>query len=236
MIQFNLTRQISTKELNRLVAKEVRSQQILLPRASQKMLKEMVAVLREIEEKKMPKHLVLRKLPENLGYGIFLHPEAKPIQKGELIGPYAGILSLEPQNDQDDSSYAFAPLADIHLSKEEQERFDSKRRYHPRRLYILNLDAAKKGNFTRFINHSDKPNVEAQYLSVPKNSFGLEPMPLEVFYFAKNRIRPCEQLLVSYEDGDEKSYWGACGIAPYPMTPKTFTLSKTLRVMKTVQK
>lgn len=231
-MQFKLTRQVTSKELNRLIAREVRSQQVLLPRASAKVLRQVADVSREIEKNRVPEHLVLRKLPENLGYGIFLHPKAKPIQKGELIGPYSGILSLEPQHDQDDSSYAFAPLADINLSKEEQKQFDAKRRFSPRRLYILNLDAAKKGNFTRYINHSDKPNVEAQYLSVPKNHYGIEPMPLEVFYFAKKMIRPGEQLLVSYEDGDEKSYWGACGIEPYPMTPKTFTLSKSLKVTK----
>lgn len=184
-----------------------------------------------IEEKGLPPTLVCRKLPRPLGYGIFLHPKAKPIPRGALIAPYSGVLGLEPQYDPDDSDYAFAPLADILLTKDEQALFDPKRRYHPRRIYLLNLDGQRMGNFTRFINHSYKPNIIIHYQRVPKNRFGLTPMPLEVLYFAKKTIRPGEQLVVSYEDPKDKTYWGPQGIEPYPLEPTTFTLSSSLRVV-----
>jgi len=71
-----------------------------------------------------------------------------------------------------------------------------------------------------------------RYLRIPKNRFGLEPMALEVIYFAKKKIWPGEQLLVSYEDGEEQTYWGVMGIKPYPLTPKTFQLSESLRLIK----
>ncbi len=230
-MRFKLQRQASTPELNKLISKELKRQEVLIPKASSKILKEIAEVCRTIEEKGLPDHLVCKKLPKSLGHGIFLHPKAKPIEKGSVIAPYSGKLSLESQNDPDDSDYAFAPLAEILLTKEEQALFDPSRRHHPRRLYVLNLDAQKIGNFTRFINHSDKPNIEAEFLQIPKNSYGLSPAPLEVIYMAKKRILPGEQLLISYEDGDEKSYWGVMGITPYPLTPKTFRLSSSLKVI-----
>ncbi|MBS0625809.1 MAG: SET domain-containing protein-lysine N-methyltransferase [Verrucomicrobia bacterium] len=130
---------------------------------------------------------------------------------------------MEPENDPEDSDYAFAPMGEMLLHKEEQALFDPKRKFHSRRHYALKLDAAKNGNFTRFINHSDEPNVRIEYMRIPKNSLGLAVAPLEVIYFAKKTIHPGEQLLVSYE-GDENSYWGAMGIKPYPLFPKTFVL------------
>lgn len=230
-MKHKLSRQLTTNTLNKLISREIKKQNLSIPTCSKKTLQEMASLLPLIEKKGLPPSLVCRKLPHSLGYGIFLHPKAEPITRGTLIAPYSGLLSLEPQYDPDDSDYAFAPLADIRLKSKEQALFDPKRRYHPRRLYILNLDAQKQGNFTRFINHSEKPNLIIHYQRVPKNPYGLAPTPLEVFYFAKKAIRPGEQLLVSYEDPKEKTYWGAMNIKPYPLEPKTFTLSPSLRVV-----
>jgi hypothetical protein len=87
----------------------------------------------------------------------------------------------------------------------------------------LDLDAHKVGNFTRFINHSAKPNVEAHFLRIPKNSLGIAPSLFEIVYIASKTIRPGEQLLVCYE-GDDNSYWGALRIKPFAMTPRTFLI------------
>jgi hypothetical protein len=187
-------------------------------------LKEIAAISREIRKRGLPKHLVLKKLRGKLGYGVFLHPKARPIRKGAVIAPYAGVVLLEPQNDDGGSDYAFSLLPDLVLSREEQQALDPKRKYHPRRLYSLDLDADQKGNFTRFINHSAKPNVEAHFLRIPRNALGVPPAPFEIIYMANQTIEPGEQLLVCYED-EEKSYWGALGIKPFPMTPKTFRLN-----------
>src|SRR5690606_41421034 len=93
------------------------------------------------------------------------------------------------------------------------------------------LDARHKGNFTRFINHSENPNLAAYTISVPKNPFGIAPSPIEVVYFAKKKIRPGEQLLVSYEDG-AKNYWNRSMGNPFPMTPQTFLLRTVLKLPK----
>lgn len=221
-MKYNLPRAIIEPEMAKIIVREIRAQKMPVTRASAKQLKQIAEVCRIIEKEELPKHLVCKKI-KGMGYGIFLHPKAKPILKGEVIAPYSGRVTFFPQNESDDSGYAFSPLLDIHLSKEEQKKFDPKRRYHPRRLYALDIDAIKEGNFTRFINHSEKPNVEADPMKIPPNRFGLEPSPLEVIYLAKKTIRPGEQLLISYE-GEEKSYWNSMGIKPVPVTPRTYLL------------
>jgi hypothetical protein len=231
-MRFKLPRQVTNAELNKLISREIKRQEILIPKASNKTLQEIAKVCREIEEKGFPDHLICKKLPKSLGHGMFLHPKAKPIEKGTVIAPYSGQLSLEAQNDPEDSDYAFAPLSEILLcAKEEQTLFDPSRRYHPRRYYVLSLDAQNIGNFTRFINHSEKPNIEAHFLRIPKNSFNLSPGPLDVIYMAKKKVLPGEQLLVSYEDGEEDSYWGPLGITPYPLFPNTFHLTEDMKVV-----
>jgi len=198
---------------------------------SRKNLKELAEVSQAIEKTGCPKHLICKKLSNRLGAGIFLHPDAKPILKGQVIASYAGVISVVVQNEPDeDGSYAFAPLEDFYLSKDEQIIFDKKNKYHPRRLYALKLDALKKGNFTRFINHSEKPNIVADALAIPANPFGLTPAPIEIIYVAKKTILPGEQLLISYEAG-EKTYWKLFNIKPFPMTSKSFRLSPTCKLI-----
>jgi SET domain-containing protein len=122
-------------------------------------------------------------------------------------------------------------LEKIHLTKEEQQIYHKKAAFHATRNYSLLIDAIKKGNFTRYINHSEEPNVVAALCRIPaKNSYGLSKAAIEVIYFSKKIIRPGEQLLVSYEDG-EKSYWKASKIKPFVMTPKTFRLSPSLKLI-----
>jgi hypothetical protein len=216
LMAFNLKRQKVSPEIVQIVARNWKQKDLDAYRLSKKNQKELADVLEEIEKWTIPRYLVLKKLKKKLGKGIFLHPKAQPILRGQLIAPYAGEVSIVVQNQVDDACYAFDPVTDLHLTKEEQKRFDPKNRYHPRRLYSLKLDAEKRGNFTRFINHSSQPNVIAYLVSTQKH-------PYEIIYFAKKKIRPGEQLLVSYED-EEKSYWGALGIKPFPMTPRTFRI------------
>lgn len=229
-MKFKLPRQTSVQNIYSFVAKEVRKQDLYVICATPKHLKEMAKICQSIEKEGLPQYLVQKKLPSNLGYGIFLHPKAEPLLKGQMVAPYAGELSFYPQNAPDDSVYAFAPLNDIRFTQKDQKSFDPNRRYHPRRLYSLNVDAVSKGNFTRFINHSDTPNIVAELMRIPSNTLGLEPSPLEVVYFVKKTIRPGEQLLVCYED-EENSYWGPIGIKPFPLTPRTFQLDASLKII-----
>lgn len=223
-MKFNLKRQIISEEIVKIVLKTWTNKELDPYRLTKKNLKELDEVCQQIEKWSLPKNFVRKKLQGKLGYGIFLKPDAKPILKGSLIAPYAGEVSIVVQNEEDDADYAFDPVTDFYLTKVEQERFDPKNRYHPRRLYSLKLDAKKKGNFTRFINHSEKPNVVAYLVSTRAN-------PFEIVYFAKKMIQPGEQLLVSYENG-EKCYWSALGIKPFPMTPRTFKLSTQSRLAR----
>lgn len=222
-MKFRLERQEIDEKLRDLCAVLIKRNKIDVPKASKKIIDGLPSIFAEIRKRGLPSYLVIQKLQGNLGRGVFLHPEAKPIEKGAPIAPYSGKVSLRPQALSDDSDYVFNLISDVRLTKEEQAVWDPDRRYHPRRLYSLDLDAEKKGNFTRFINHSDAPNVEAEFVRIPRNPPGLAPAPFEVVYVAKKRILPGEQLLVCYE-GEDNSYWGALKIKPFPMTPKTFTL------------
>ena len=214
-----------------LLTKEIRKQKLHVTRASKQRMGEMVAISRWIQKQGLPKYLVCRKLPGKLGRGIFLRANAKPIERHQMIAPYAGDISVVPEYAEDDSAYVFSPVSKFRLSREEQRLFDPKGCYHPRRLYSIKLDALRRGNFTRFINHSEEPNIIACAFRTPqRNPFGLEAAPIEIVYIAKRRIYPGEQLLISYEP-EEKSYWGAFGIRPYPMTAKTFQIAPSLRLI-----
>lgn len=229
-MKFKLFRPVYKEEIAKILYRATRKHKREFIKASKKKLREL-ANLTGIAREGIPKHLVCKKLPGDLGYGIFLHPKAKPILKGEVVAPYSGEVSLLPQNLPDDSAYAFAPLSDILLTREEHRMLGNGLRYHPKRRYWLNIDAEKQGNFTRFINHSEKANVVAELFCIPPNSFGLDPAPIEVLYLAKKRIEPGQQLLVNYE-GDDKSYWSAMGIKPIAITPETFRLNTSLKIIR----
>jgi hypothetical protein len=197
---------------------------------SKKAILELKSCCEAIKKEGLPSFLVHQKLPDPLGYGIFLHPKAKPLKRGFLIGSYSGEVVIKPKKEPDESAYAFAPEDDFKILKKEFLELELKGTFSSSRLYTLYIDADKKGNFLRFINHSEKPNIEARLLRVPKNNDGLETSPLEVFYFVKKNIEPGEQLLVCYED-EEKSYWGALNIEPSPIFPKTYRLDKNLKLI-----
>jgi hypothetical protein len=230
-MKYQLSRQLDNEEIRAVIAREVRRQKIYLPALPKNYLKELAQVEQEIEKQGLPKYLVLKKLPGKLGYGIFLHPKAKPILRGQIIAPYTGEVMFVPQNVVDDSAYAFELMEKIILTRAEQGRLDGKHRYHPRRRYCVHVEALKKGNFTRFINHSEQPNVVAGLYKIPTNPYGLLPSPLEVIYRAQKKIHPGEQLLVCYE-GDDASYWSAMGIKPIPIIPTTFQLNSLLKLVK----
>ncbi len=227
-MKFRLQRQEINKSLLLFCSNKIKKNKIDVPRASKKVVEGMPAVLKGIRKNGLPNYLLIKKLKGKLGYGIFLHPKAKPILKGAPIAPYSGKVILFPQNLDDDSDYAFTLISDLRLTREEQSKWDPARRYHPRRLYSVDLDAHKKGNFTRFINHSEKPNIEAQFVQIPPNTVGLLPVPFELIYVAKKTIHPGEQLLVCYE-GEDKSYWGK--IKPSPVTSKTFLLNSSCEIV-----
>lgn len=210
-------------DILKIILREVGKQKLGLLRANDSHLSQLAKVAKEIEKQGLPDFLVCKKLPNNLGWGIFLSPDANPLKKGQVLAPYTGDTLIVPQNVADDALYAFEPLSNIELTKEEQRRYHPKAAYRPKRHYSLHVDAEKNGNFTRFINHSEKPNVIAELVRIPKNRFGVPESPLAVIYFISETVNPGEQLLVSY-DGDDHSYWSALDIKPFPLFPRTFYL------------
>lgn len=228
-MRYRLPRQIVKPLVASIVTREMNKLFIDPIRPTRKNLKQMNQVVQVIQKKGLPDNLIRKKLPCDLGYGIFLHPAAEPIEKGQVIAPYSGEVSIGSDSDFDDSSYAFSCFSGIRLLKKEHRLVDKKKPYHPRRQYELKLDAEKKGNFTRFINHSDQPNVIAELVKIPPNAYGLKPAPAEIVFFALETIQPGEQLLVSYE-AEKGSYWGSMDIKPFRMTPQTFCLTPKLRL------
>ena len=229
--RYNLPRPEFSSELVSILKREVDRQNIELDKLTIKQKRQFQEVNEEILEKSIPHRYVLKKLPSKLGSGIFLHPSEKAMQKGEVIASYSGSVSIAPQNLEDEGgSYVFSPLDKILLTREEQKKYDRKNQYHPKRYYYLKIDASKKGNFTRYINHSEQPNVVA-CLSHIKDNYGKETV-CEVIYMCKNKILPGEQLLVSYEDGEE-SYWKAMGFSPKLVLPDTFKLNSKLELIST---
>ena len=224
-MKFKLFRQLIDQNFNKLVSRIVREKKLLVTPASNKRLEELLRISQMIENEGLPKFLSCQKLPHQLGKGIFLKKDTQPLQRNALIAPYAGKVSLVPENLYDDSGYIFSLLSRFCLTQDEQARFDPTRKFHPRRFYSIEIDALKQGNFTRYINHSENPNVYAGCFSIGKNNpFDLTPSPMEIFYIAKRKIYPGEQLLISYEE-EEGSYWDPMKVKPFPMDPSTFKSS-----------
>lgn len=229
-MKYKLPRPVFSETLIKMLNREAEKQELYLTKASNKVMQELKVMCDIIKKSGLPDMLVLKKLPQPMGYGIFLHPKARPLKKGKVLGSYGGNTCVLPQNLPDESAYAFAPMEDLTLLKTEQAILDPKRNHHPSRKYVFNIDAENEGNYTRFINHSEKPNVLARLLVIPKNKHGLTPSPMEVIYSIKKTVNPGEQLLVSYEDGEE-SYWSVLKIKPEPIFPHTFTLDESLNLI-----
>src|SRR5579872_6407463 len=101
-MEFKLPRQKISRELSILATRKIRQNKIYIPRATKNNLRELAAISKEIQDVALPKYLVRKKLKGNLGYGIFLRPDAKPILKGEAIAPYSGEVFIVPKHQDDD--------------------------------------------------------------------------------------------------------------------------------------
>lgn len=108
---------------------------------------------------------------DEVGYGIFA---AQNISRGQLIGEYTGIVKkVDFSNNIKDYDYAwgFPP---------------------PTKCIVDSKDA---GNFTRFINHSDNPNVIMIYVRINKC--------WHLAYVANQDIKKDQQILAHYGN----PYW-----------------------------
>ena len=101
------------------------------------------------------------------------------IPKGSYVGEYTGIVKKRSRKIMNNNVYCLSYI--IHPLK---------------RNYVI--DAKEKGNFTRFINHSNHPNLES--VSVVLNDI------LHMVFFSIKDIEPNSQLTFDYGDEFWKSF------------------------------
>jgi SET domain-containing protein len=129
----------------------------------------------------------LQYIDEQIGHGAFADDD---IEEGQMIGEYTGIVTERYQLRDFDSSYGWSLIAP------EYQR-DSQR--------FLFVDARRAGNFTRFINHSNYPNIKA--ITIYSHD------EWHMVYIAARLIKKGEQLLVDYGIG----YWAHKTCKPIEM-------------------
>ncbi len=118
----------------------------------------------------------IRFINEIIGYGVFAEKE---ILANTYIGEYTGDLRKRTFWEDKKNKYLFEYyLGELMTSK-----------------YLI--DAQERGNHTRFINHSDYPNVEP----IAVIAEGI----LRIIFFSKRKIAPGEQLCYDYGEG----YWNS---------------------------
>lgn len=123
---------------------------------------------KEIAEGYLPK-INIQWLGEELGFGVFAEKDILP---GQFIGEYTGLVRKRKRFADKKNHYCF-------------EYTIGDWRRNP---YII--DAEKQGNHTRFINHSDVPNLETFSVFSGK--------AMHIILVTKNAIKAGEQLCYDY--------------------------------------
>lgn len=117
---------------------------------------------------------IIKKGSPNLGYGLYAGSD---LDEGTYIGEYVGYVRPKRLwNQQSEYLYRY-PTRVLDAVKPMQ------------------IDAKKQGNYTRFINHSDSPNLDTFIV--------LDRQTLRVCFQANKSIKEGEQLFLNY--GSE--YW-----------------------------
>ena len=125
---------------------------------------------REISSSYEPK-VSIRWIDESLGYGVFAEEE---IPVGAYIGEYTGLVRKRQRRTDRKNDYCFEYTIGDWV-------------YNP-----FLIDAKDQGNFTRYINHSDHPNVES--LSVYANEV------MHIIFVALKPIKSGVQMCYHYGD------------------------------------
>jgi SET domain-containing protein len=123
---------------------------------------------KELAEGRIP-DIEIEWISEEMGYGAFTN---RPIKKWEFVGEYTGIVRRR--------RWVFPNLNDY--------CFMYPREWISHRLYTI--DSEKEGNFTRFINHSDTPNLES--VAVFKDGV------FHILFRAVEDILPGKELVYDY--------------------------------------
>jgi hypothetical protein len=134
----------------------------------------------EFQQQIHPK-VSIRFIDNQIGFGVFAQER---IYSCAFVGEYTGVLTKKPGRIQPEQKHSFAYTI-----------WNTKKRK-------FTLNAEKQGNFTRFINHSKKPNLSLQ-------SIYWRGIPRVVFIALRN-IAEGEQLTFDYG----ASFWKECGELP----------------------
>lgn len=151
------------------------------------------------------RQLVVAKISDNIGSGLFLDPKSELIQSDTFIGFYYGDIRIVCEDDleEDDiylhSHYIFS-LMRFTLDAVDHEALSKARQikrspFQEGNTYVLYVDAKENGNATRFMNHGTKTNCAFQMAYI-KNTHG-KIVPTILVRSVKV-IHPGEQLLVDY--------------------------------------
>lgn len=118
--------------------------------------------------------LTIRWIDDDIGYGAFTNRDLNP---KEYVGEYTGLVRRLFRSHPDQNGYCF---------------------HYPTRYWSWKytvIDSLNAGNETRFINHSDQPNLELLW--------ALDRGLLHLVMLAKQRIPRGSQLFINYG----KDYW-----------------------------
>lgn len=128
---------------------------------------------KELEQANVP-DITIQWMNEKMGYGVITH---KFIRKWEFVGEYTGLVRRR--------RLIFPNLNDY--------CFMYPRHWISHKLFVI--DSESNGNFTRFINHSDHPNLES--VAVFKDGV------FHIIFRAVEDIMPETELAYDYGD----LYW-----------------------------
>ncbi len=182
---------------------------------SAKVLKRLI---QEVSSNEIPPDYLLKYHPM-IGWGVFVAP-GKTVRAHKIVGIYTGNLLLvnprkpkcAPKLELDDS-YNFLIETDlIYLTDEEYADLSNEGSARVDQGYKLSkglefiIDASTSGNFTRFVNHSSNPNIEA-CARIAKFDDGWQVI---IVFIAKKTIFENEPLSIDYGPG----YWKSKGITP----------------------
>ncbi|MBS0635382.1 MAG: SET domain-containing protein-lysine N-methyltransferase [Verrucomicrobia bacterium] len=220
---FNLAVPYCTPAIYRLLKKHWQNLPAY-PTLSPPVLKRLLA---DVSSHGIPPEFVL-KYNSMVGWGLFVAP-GQEIEPNKIIGIYSGrVLLVNPRTPREtariqaDESYNFLIDADpIRLTKDEFRDLSYEGSvkldpgYSPSKGLELIVDASESGNFTRFVNHSENPNLQTccRCAKFP------EGWQVVVVLIAKRRIFENEPLSFDYGSG----YWKGKGISPNELLSLEFT-------------
>jgi hypothetical protein len=118
-------------------------------------------------------HIYIRHIDSVVGYGVFANED---LPRLTYIGEYTGVVTRRHPKKICFNDYVFRYMVG------------------PKNTPFM-IDAKKKGNFSRFINHSDEPNMNSRWVIVG----GIT----RIILFTNRLIEKGEQLTYDYG----KSYW-----------------------------